>query len=264
MQIIDIHTHAFPDFLAEKAIDVLSEHSGEYKPFLNGKISSLLNSMDKSNIKSSVVANIATKPEQADSILKWSKEIMTDRIIPLGSIHPDSLNWKEEIDNFIKIGIKGIKFHSMYQNFMVDEKRMFKFYDYISENNLFILFHAGYDIAFPGDKRSSSEKFVKILNEFPNLKVIAAHFGGWKDWENVILNLCGKNIYFDTSFLHEISNENLKKIFTKHDDNKILFGSDSPWLDQDQQIQFIYNLSLINSETKEKILYRNFNNLIKI
>ena len=66
--IIDFHTHAFPDELAERVIKMLEDEGG-VKARLDGKISSLLGSMDKCGIEKSVICNIATKPAQFDSIL---------------------------------------------------------------------------------------------------------------------------------------------------------------------------------------------------
>ena len=57
--------------------------------------------MDKANIDKTVICSIATKPTQFEDILKWSKSIYSDRIIPLPSIHPDNNNLKEKIEQRI-------------------------------------------------------------------------------------------------------------------------------------------------------------------
>ena len=49
MRIIDFHAHAFPDALAERAMPALEEE-GNIKAALDGKISSLLRSMDEAGI----------------------------------------------------------------------------------------------------------------------------------------------------------------------------------------------------------------------
>jgi uncharacterized protein len=263
MNLIDIHTHAFPDFLAEKAIAALAEKSAPYKPHLDGTINSLISSMDKAGIDICFIAHIATKPGQAKSILNWSKEIESKRIKSLGSIHPGSTDWQNEIDQFYNAGVKGIKFHPLYQNFAINCKNMFPIYEYLSDKNMFILFHAGYDIGFPGDESASPDKILEIIKNFPNLKIIAAHLGGWHYWDKVLELLCGKNVYFETSFLHEVDETLLKKIFSKHDQDKIVFGTDSPWLDQKSQVQFVKNLYFINEDAKERIFSKNILSLIK-
>ena len=88
MRIVDFHTHAFPDKLAERAIPLLAE-AAHCTACLDGKLASLLRSMDQAGIAQSVVLSIATKPEQFDPILRWSEGIASDRIVPFASIHPN-------------------------------------------------------------------------------------------------------------------------------------------------------------------------------
>ena len=85
--IIDFHTHAFPDNLAERVVKMLAEEGGIGAHF-DGKVSSLLSSMDSCGIEKSVICNIATKPSQFDTILQWCKKISSERIIPFPCFHP--------------------------------------------------------------------------------------------------------------------------------------------------------------------------------
>lgn len=260
--IIDVHVHAFPDFLAVKALEKLVEHSGPYKPFTDGTIGALDISMMEAGINISFIANIATQPDQTENILKWSKSIHTTDIIPLGSIHPTSVNWKNEIDRTKWNNLPGFKFHPMYQNFSIDDRSMYPIYEYISSKNLFILMHAGYDIAFPNDRRASSDKIKKVIGDFPDLKMIAAHLGGWQEWEDVYKNLIGRDIYLETSFINEVDEKLRDMILKKHDENLIVFGSDSPWQEQKAQVQCIYDLK-VSDEFKDKVLYKNAMALIE-
>jgi len=113
-RIIDIHTHAFPDFLAEKAIIALEATSGDEKAHLNGTISDLLKSMDRAGIEISVICSIATAPKQVPSITQWSKEIASERIVPFPSIHPDYTDFRDEIARIKDLGIKGTKMHPQF------------------------------------------------------------------------------------------------------------------------------------------------------
>jgi uncharacterized protein len=262
MKIIDIHTHAFKDSLARKALDALTEHSGPYKPCTDGTVSGLLGSMDIAGIETSIIANIATKKEQFSPILNWSKTVRSSRIIPLGSIHPLSDDPENEIRSVKSAGLPGIKLHPLYQDFTVDDRSMYPLYEIISSSGLFLLMHAGYDIAFPGDRKASSDKIARVIKDFPDLIFVAAHFGAWSDWDGVLQHLAGKNIWFDTSFLEEVPERTMKDIFKKHDIDRIVFGSDSPWLDQGKQIDNIMKLDLKDGE-KEKIFSGNIMDILK-
>lgn len=262
MKIVDVHTHAFPDKIANKTMETLKKINAPYKPFGDGTVKSLLDSMVEAKITSSFVLNIATKPEQSSSIINWAKEIKSEKIFPLGSIHPESSNWEKEIDAFKKEGIKGIKFQPMYQNFAIDEKRMLPIYEYIASSKMFVIFHSGEDIAFPGNKNSSVDKINKILNSIPKLTIIAAHFGGWRAWKEVLEKLCGKNIFIETSFINEVDERLRDEILFKHDKQRFLFGTDFPWGNQRLQVEFIKNLPKIDDHFKEGIFSKNIELLL--
>ena len=98
MQIIDFHTHAFPDDLAARAVSALEKGAG-VPAMLDGKVSSLLKSMDRAGIERSMVCSIATKPAQFQKILDWSKAVRSSRIIPFPSIRPADRLQKLFFDN---------------------------------------------------------------------------------------------------------------------------------------------------------------------
>jgi predicted TIM-barrel fold metal-dependent hydrolase len=251
--VIDVHTHAFPDFLARKALDYLSSRSGDYKPVIDGTVNGLVRSMDEAGIDRSFLANIATRPEQARSILAWSQEIASDRIIPLGSIHPASESWEAEIDAIADAGLCGIKLHPQYQGFVLDDEEVLPVYEKIASRNLFILFHAGFDIAFPGDDSAAPERFVKVRREIPGLTMIAAHLGGWRAWDTVTEIMAGLDLYLDTSFIHEVDQPYRDMIISRHDHNRILYASDSPWVSQKESIEELTALNL-GDPVNERIL----------
>jgi len=256
MKIIDIHTHAFPDNVAEKAIPLLEEE-GKIKAKLDGKISSLISSMDKYGIEKSVICSIATKISQYNSILKWSKEIRTERIIPFPSFHPDDPLVFERIKEIKKEGFKGIKLHPYYQKFIVDEEKMMKIYEKICEENLILVLHTGFDFAFERIRIADPEKIMNVKKTFHKLKLITTHLGAWEDWDNVEKFMIGKEIYMEISFsLEFLEKERARRIILSHSPDFILFGTDSPWTDQGETLNLLRQLQL-PSEIEEKILYLN-------
>lgn len=254
--IIDTHTHIFPDAIAQRAITTLSEHSGAYKPNTEGRLSSILESMDEAGVSCSWIANIATKPTQASSILKWSKEIQSERIFPLASVHPLSETWEADLEAILQAGMRRIKLHPMYQNFFVDDISLSPFFSYLEKHKILVLFHSGYDIGFADADNASPRRMRTLLERHPDLTFIAAHVGGWNVWQEVLDVLVGAPCYFDTSFAHEVPQHILEGILEKHGAGKLLFGTDSPWLNQRQQVRFISDL-LLSDADKEKIFYKN-------
>lgn len=262
MQIVDFHTHAFPDEIAEKAISKLEEKS-QIKAFLNGRLDSLLSSMDKNGIEKSVLCNIATKPEQFNSILRWCDKIRSERIIPLPSIHPDDKELKERIKLIKKFGFYGIKMHPFYQNFSIDEEKLYPIYEALVENDLFIVMHCGYDIAFPELDIASPQRIINVINKFPELKFISTHLGAWRQWNEVENLMIGKNIFMEISFSFGwLKDEKIKDLILKHPSDYILFGTDSPWADQGREIENLKKLGL-PKELMEKIFYLNAERLLR-
>jgi hypothetical protein len=253
--IVDFHTHAFPDDLAEKALNNLA-YKSQILPSYDGTISGLIKSMDEAGIEKSVICNIATKPTQTENILKWCVKIKSDRIIPFASIHPD--NNKDIVGKIKKAGIRGIKLHPMYQDFFADDEKMFPIYEEIEKNNLILIFHSGFDIAFPTDERASVERILKVGRKFPQIRIVASHTGGWKMWDEVLRTLAGENVWIEISMtLKYIENiEIFHEILAKHSPDKILFGTDAPWGSQKEDVEAVKKLA-ISENLRGKIFYLN-------
>ena len=266
--VIDFHTHAFPDNLAEKAMTVLTESAaGEYIPVHDGTIAGLLKNMDNCNIDTSVVLPIVTKQSQTKNVNEWAADVNSQysgRIICFGSIFPntDGDNYKSDIDYIAGLGLRGLKFHAEYQNFILDDEKMLRIYDYALNKNLIIVHHAGYDPAFPAPFRSSPQQFANIIDEMQGGTIIAAHLGGHAQWDDVEKYLCGKNIYLDTSMGFEyFTQDQFLRILQNHGADKILFATDSPWSDAKPEIEHIKSLPVSESE-RDAILYKNAEKLL--
>jgi len=79
--------------------------------------------------------------------------------------------------------------------------------------------------------------------------VVAAHFGGFKMWDEVDRFLVGRNLWLDTSFtLAWFPAERFVEMARRHGIEKILFGTDSPWADQGDEIQLHEESGLTESE----------------
>lgn len=263
--IIDFHTHAFSDAIAEKAYKSLVKNSGgEYVPVRDLTRSSLIRYMDEHGIDKSVVMNIATKPSQTESINRWASEHNDDRTVMFGSVHPDSSDWKKDVDKIVRLGLKGIKFHAEYQNFILDEERMLRIYDYALSKDLIILHHAGYDPIGTVPFKTSPKMFAHVLDLLGGGKIVAAHFGGQSQWEEVGEYLAGRDIYFDTSMGFPFyGEETFLKIAEAHGYDKILFGSDNPWSDAAAEVERIKALP-ISEDKKEAVLGGNAVKLLGI
>jgi hypothetical protein len=259
--VIDFHVHCFPDDLASKAVKVLSERA-DIPPRVNGTVDDIKNSMRRSNVDYSVVLSIATKPSQTEKINTWSAEINQNGIIAFGSIHPDFEGYREELARIKSLGLKGIKLHPDYQLFNVDEERVFPIYELAVKLGLIVVFHAGVDVGLPPPYHCNPERLLKVIEAFPEGRFVAAHMGSFSYWDDVEKYLVGQNIYFDTSYcLGCIDHQQARRIIKNHDFRKVLFATDSPWTDQQEEILKLRKLGL-GTDIEEAILGKNALNIL--
>ena len=270
--IIDIHTHTFPEKIADIAVKKLS-NSGHIPYFSNGTAAGLKASMQNAGIDYSVVLPVATNPLKLDSMNSVSIEQNgKEGLIYFGAMHPDAPDWKEQLERLAKNKIKGIKIHPVYQNVDIDDIRYLRILNRAAELGLIVLMHAGDDIGFPDVVRCSPKMTANALRQVGDIKIILAHMGGWKNWKEVAGNLANTSAMLDTAFalgkitplddtfsedfLNLLNESDFIKLVQTFGSHRILFGTDSPWTDQKQSLDLIKNLPLADDE-KNKILGKN-------
>jgi len=263
--IIDIHAHVFPDVLATKAIAELAECIDfTYHPVNDGTVSGLLKNMDEWDIDISVLQPVVMKQSQFKKINEWTAGVQSDRLISFGGVYPHTDDYKRDIDFIVSLGLKGLKLHPEYQDFVLDDEHMLKLYDYALSKGLILLFHAGVDTAYPPPVKSSPRQFARIVEMMPGGIIIAAHLGGYEQWDDVETELAGKDIYMDTSTGFEyFSKEQFLRILEKHGADRILFASDAPWSNAADEIEHIKSLPITEKE-KAAILGGNARKILNI
>jgi len=235
--ITDFHTHAFPDAMADRAIASLQSETDKATAHLDGRVSSLLASMDKAGIGRSVICSIATKPTQFDKILEWSKQIRSERIVPFPSIHPKDPDAQAHIRQIAEAGFKGIKLHPYYQEFEIDSPAMHPVYEELCRQKLILVCHTGFDVSFAYNRIVDPQRIAKVIKAFPDLKLVTTHFMGWDDWDEVEKHLLGKPVYTDFSMtIPFMGAERTKSMLLRHPREYVLFGTDSPWQDQSEEL----------------------------
>ena len=103
------------------------------------------------------------------------------------------------------------------------------------------------------------------MKEFPRLKVIAAHFGGYCAWESSkdLIRAGGENIMFDTSSaLWAMSSEDADKLVSILGVEHLMFGTDYPVMHAENELELFMRLKLTESE-RQDILYNNAKSFIQ-
>ncbi len=253
--IIDIHTHAWPDKVSGKAQEVLEAYYG-VKLVGQPSLGTLLVFMDKNKIDLSVICAVASRADQVVSINNWLFSLKEPNIKYFASLHPEYPQWKEELKR-IKEKSCGIKLQPSFQEFFVDNEKIFPIYEEIERLGLVVLFHCGGELLQEKLPCATPQRILAVKKKFPGLKIIAAHFGGFRQWEGVKKYLLGKDIYFDTSsFFGYLPDKEAEELILNHPTDRILFGTDFPIRDQKTDLDYFDKLGF-SQELKEKILAKN-------
>lgn len=265
--IIDFHTHTFPDKIADAALTKLRAASHTLS-FTDGTVTGLKRSMKDASIDWSVVLPVATNPQKVQSINDLSAALTEkEGLIYFGCVHPDMENAKGEIARISKMGIKGIKIHPVYQGVDIDDLRFLRILDAAAENGLIVVTHNGNDIGFPDVVHCTPQMARNALRQVGDVKLVLAHMGGWKNWNEVADALLDTSAYLDTAFSlgalvqseprhyspeeeRLLSEEDFCALVRAFGAHRILFGTDSPWSDQKREVEAISTLPLTEGEKK--------------
>ncbi|MBN1596060.1 amidohydrolase family protein [candidate division FCPU426 bacterium] len=263
--IIDFHVHAFPDFLAAHALAEVTAKGG-FQPSFDGTVAGLRKEMQGNGITLSVVQPVATKPAQVHAINRWQAQVNTHPDVKaFGALHPAlALDQLEEEIAFLQgQGIRGVKLHSEYQQFYPDEERLEPLYRLLEKNHLLLLLHAGVDLGYASEVKATPARIAQVLRGFPELTVVAAHFGGYLLWDEVEKHLIGRPLYLDTGYcLHEPVSARMLEMIKAHGSRRILFASDAPWGDQGRQLRHLQG-SPLSAEEIQDIGGKNAYNLLQ-
>ncbi|HEX2953563.1 MAG TPA: amidohydrolase family protein [Bacillota bacterium] len=265
--LIDIHAHAFADNIADKAVNQLI-HYYNIPTVHGGHLADTLRLAAEAKVDYSVLLVAATKPEQVDPannwILKIKKYTVDDlraisgvpnppRLIPFGTVHPGYPNLLSELERLKAAGLKGIKLHPEFQAFDLDDPRLFPVFEAMGEE-MVLMTHVGDENR--KTVRSTPAQVLKILRNFPKLRVLAAHMGGYRYWQESYDTLAGHDVYFDVSSTMAFINPDLfRAIIKKHGVDRIGFGSDYPLCSPGEELERLDRIAPYLTDSEKERIY---------
>lgn len=229
MKFIDIHTHVYPDEIAQKATASVRDFYDIGDERMSGTVSQLLQQSKAAGIERSVILPVAIRADRVRGINQFILEQtkLHKEFIGFGTVHAGMDNIADEAQWIMEQGLKGVKMHPDSQRFAIDDLRLFPLYEQI-QGKIPVLLHMGdrrYDYSHP-------IKLRRILDLFPKLDAIAAHFGGYSMQETASELLKDTNCVFDVSsslmFMQEGEAERYIGIYGAE---RMAFGSDYPMWD---------------------------------
>ncbi len=254
MQIIDFHTHIYPDAIAHKAAKSIRDFYHIGNSNLDGTVDLLLQCCREAGIHRCVVLPVALRPERVATINNFIVEEVHQypQFTGFGTVHASMENLTDEAQRIMDLGLHGVKMHPDTQGFPIDDPLLYPFYE-MMQGKLPVILHMGdcrYDFSHPARLRN-------VLDKFPNLQVIAAHFGGYSMYETAFEYLNDTNCFFDISSSIMFMEKGVAEHYiNRYGAERMLFGSDFPLWDPRDEVKTFLDLDLTLFQ-KEQIAYKN-------
>lgn len=259
MYLIDIHCHVYPEAIAEKAAESIRNFYQLGGGGMNGTVDMLRKQGEIAGIDRFVILPVGLKPDRVRHINDFiAQQVeLEPRFLGFGTVHAAMDQITEEVDHIFDKGLRGIKMHPDSQVFAIDDPRLFPVYEQI-QGKLPVILHMGdqrYDYSHPARLR-------RVLELFPNLQVIAAHFGGYSMYETAYELLKDKDCVFDISSSLMFMPEGVaEKYINAYGAERMAFGTDYPLWDPVAETKRFQQLKLtpaqfdqISHKTAERIL----------
>ena len=221
-------------------------------------------------------------------VLDWDDETITGRgwmgndwlaglserfpgvLMGFGSVDPWKPDAVGEVGRAADLGLKGLKFHPTMQRFSPGDERHYALWQRCQELGLICLFHTGtcgIGAGTPGAGGTkigySHPSFLDDVGaDFPELTLIAAHFGFPWFQETLAYALHKSNVYIELSgWAPRYLPAEVKREIGKRLAGQTLFGSDYPFIPLDRWFKEFDDLGL-PEEAREAILVGNASRLL--
>jgi hypothetical protein len=213
------------------------------------------------------------RPRVPNDLVAEACRAYPDTFVGFGSVDPlKGPRAVEELDRIAELGLKGVKLHPSLQAFAPNEEQHWPLYERCQELGLTLLFHtgtSGIGAGQPGGQGIRLDFARPILLDapaaaFPDLKIIAAHFGYPWHLELLAMALHKTNIYIDISGWSPryIPTEVVRDMKGRLQD-QFLFGSDYPFLQPQRCLDELQALD-IPAPVLQKVLVDNGKRLLGI
>jgi uncharacterized protein len=248
--IIDAHTHVWPEKIA--AIALSANPVPGLEPRGNGTVGGLDAAMDAHGVGLSCCLGIANEARHVDSVNRFVASLGSARRHPVGTVHVD-LSVEENLASLKRHGIRTVKLHPLFQNFALNDPRLWNILEAFG-SEIAVITHVGEG----GDARrnalSSPKMIADLARQFPELTLMACHFGGYKILDDAEEMLSGADVILETSWpptLSTLAPERVRRLIRNHGAERIVFGSDWPMTNPGEEIAAIHGLGLTDEETRQ-------------
>lgn len=250
MQIIDFHTHIYPEAIAQKAADSISKFYELDGGSMDGTVETLLKRGGEAGISHYVVLPVGLKPNHVRHINEFaiSQVAQHPEFTGFGTIHAAMEDLEAEVEFIHSAGLVGVKMHPDTQLFNIDDPRLFPVYELLREKGMMVMLHMGdsrYDYSHP-------RRLRRVMDAFPGLRVMAAHFGGYSMYETAYEILKDTDCFMDiSSSLMFMERETAVDYIRRYGAGRLVYGTDYPLWDPVTEVNRFLSLGLTDAETEQ-------------
>lgn len=259
--VIDGHVHVWPDAIAERAL-------GAPKPglvrFGNGTVRDAGRVLAGAGIDRGICLGVADTPERLEKADAFVGSLDPGRFIGFGSVHPGRTP-QENVDALRANGLKGVKVHPLFQGYALDDPGLWGVFEALAGEFVAVI-HVGEGDTPEAGQRCTPKMLRDIARNFPELVVVACHFGGYEVLdaaEEYVVGLPG-NVYLDTSWPPSVGSldpQRVKSVIERHGPDRVVFATDWPMADPAAEVEAIHALGLSDGDT-EAVLGGNYARLL--
>ncbi len=188
--------------------------------------------MDRMNYRNIVLLPIEIPHQSRHTHDTLDAAKLDPRFIAFGAIYPKPWGPAKiaQLVAQVKIGVKAIKYHPLFQLLAPDDPNMMNLFDWCQANNILVYSHIGYTGREPGfmRKKSHPSLFETPLKAFPKLRMVFAHTGvRLMDEALEVARKYDDQVWLDISGR---SASNIAYILQRYDTEKIMYASDWPFM----------------------------------
>lgn len=247
--ILDAHTHIWPDKIAHAAL------TANPVPGLtargDGTQAGLSADMAESGIGLSCCLAIANRPHQIERVNEFVASVRAPDRFPVGTVHVER-TVEENLTSLRTHGLTAVKVHPLFQDFALDDPRLWEIFEAFG-SDIAVITHVGEGGDAHRNSLSSPAMVRDIKRQFPDLRLIACHFGGYHQFEEAQRTLDGADVILETSWppsLATLRPDEVRALVRRHGADRVVFGSDWPMTSPREEIAAIESLRLGDDETK--------------
>lgn len=242
---------------------LFTEHPQLSQLPMAGTLPTTVAAMDRTGIERAWMLPVATNPKRVVETNDWVFETCAanPRFVPFATLHARDPGWREELARAVTAGARGVKLHVAMQlqedseHLVSDE--MSTIFEALQTADLTLVTCTFFPKEIGSGQPGVSLRLLEVLDNFPRLRVVAAHMGAMFNWAGGSEPLFGSRAYLDLAFVPGLVEPNeLVRMIRKHGPERVLFGSDAPYADPQFVLDGFEQLSL-NDDEREAILWKN-------